>query len=149
MWSLFLLLFLGGGVFRFENYCLLNEQFSEIVSTCWSSTVQHADKAKNLTAKFKMLRKKIREWQSERLGLKTLISNCRSVIHFLEVIGDFRDLSVEEWNFKEILKDHLLGLLEQERLYWKQRGAIKWVKLGDTGTKFFHAHATIRHRGKF
>ena len=65
----------------------------------------------------------------------------------MEVISDHRDLSIEEWNFKDILKDHLLDLLERHRLYWKQRGNIKWVKLGDAGTKFFHANATIRHRG--
>lgn len=27
------------------------------------------------------------------------------------------------------------------------KGAIKWVKLGDTNTKFFHANASIKHRG--
>jgi RNase P/RNase MRP subunit POP5 len=27
-----------------------------------------------------------------------------------------------------------------------QRGKVKWVKEGDVGTRFFHAHATIRHR---
>jgi hypothetical protein len=38
-----------------------------------------------------------------------------------------------------------LGLLEQQRLYCKQRGTIKWVKFGDAGTKFFHTNATIKH----
>ena len=31
-------------------------------------------------------------------------------------------------------------------IYCKQRRAIKWATLGDAGTKFFHANATIRHR---
>jgi hypothetical protein len=34
--------------------------------------------------------------------------------------------------------------LKQERVYWKQRGAIKWAKLGDENTKNFHANATIK-----
>ena len=38
-----------------------------------------------------------------------------------------------------------MGLLEQQRLYCKQRGTIKWVKFGDAGTKFFHTNATIKH----
>ena len=46
-----------------------------------------------------------------------------------------------------ILKKHLLQLLEQQKIYWKQRGSIKWVKFGDASTHFFHANATIRHRG--
>lgn len=29
---------------------------------------------------------------------------------------------------------------------WKQRGKINWVKEGDASTRYFHAHATIRHR---
>ena len=65
----------------------------------------------------------------------------------MEVLGDYRDLSVEEWNFKELLKNHLLELLEQHRIFQKQRGAVKWIKFGDAGTSFFHASATIRHRG--
>ena len=40
----------------------------------------------------------------------------------------------------------MFSLLEQQRTYWRQRGNIKWVTLGDAGTKFFHANANIRHR---
>ena len=67
-------------------------------------------------------------------------------IQFLENLVDHRDLTLEEWNFREILRGKLLHLLELQRIYWKQRGSIKWVTLGDAGTKFFHANATIRHR---
>jgi hypothetical protein len=64
------------------------------------------------------------------------------------VISDCRDLSLEEWNFKIILEEHLLKLLEYQKMYWKQRGNIRWVQLGDAGTHFFHASATLKHRRK-
>jgi len=31
-------------------------------------------------------------------------------------------------------------------IYWKQRGNVKWVQLGDENSKFFHSIATVRHR---
>jgi hypothetical protein len=31
-------------------------------------------------------------------------------------------------------------------VYWRQRGTVKWVKLGDENSKFFHANASIKHR---
>lgn len=81
-------------------------------------------------------------------GLRTQINNVRLVILFLEVLEDFRDLSLIEWNFKELLEDHLLNLLDKQKLYWKQRGNIKWATLGDAGTHFFHASATVRYKNK-
>jgi hypothetical protein len=36
---------------------------------------------------------------------------------------------------------------KHQSLYWKQRGKIKWIKEGEVGTKFFHAHATM-HKAK-
>jgi hypothetical protein len=66
----------------------------------------------------------------------------------LELINEHRDLSLEEWNFKIVLEKHLLKLLENQRVYWRQRGNIKWAQLGDAGTHFFHTCATLRHRNK-
>lgn len=79
-------------------------------------------------------------------NLKENIKNVKLVLSFLEFLEDFRDLSIQEWNFREILSEKLLALLKQQKIYWKQRGIVKWVKFGDAGTKFFHANATIRQR---
>lgn len=63
-------------------------------------------------------------------NLKTVISNVRIIILFLEVLADHRDLSLPEWNFKKLLENHLLELLERQRIYQKHRGNVRWVQLG-------------------
>jgi len=83
-------------VFRFENFWLLNDQFAGILSDCWTTPMQEDDCAKIITAKFKHLRRKLKEWQASRTGLKTFIKNTRSTLQFLEVLGEYRDLSIEE-----------------------------------------------------
>lgn len=107
----------------------------------------HQDAAKIITAKFKKLRAIFKEWQKSLSSLKTIITNVKNIHFFLEILEEYRDLSLAEWNFKSILSNKLSELLEQKKVYWKQRGIIKWVKLGDSNTNFFHANATIRHRG--
>lgn len=64
----------------------------------------------------------------------------------MNIIEEFRDLTLEEWNFRAIIESHLQKLLNQQKIYWKQRGTIKWVKFGDECTQFFHANATIKNR---
>lgn len=135
-------------IFRFENFWLKYAEFQNILAQSWNQANQINDKAKNITAKLKTLRKRLKDWQATMTNLKTLITNVRLVILFLEVLEDYRDLSLVEWNFREILENHLLNLLEKQKAYWKQRGNIKWVQLGDVGTHFFHANATLRHRNK-
>jgi len=77
-------------------------------------------------------------------------NHCKCYAHnsFFEILAEYRDLSIPEWNFHRILEGYLLELLERQRVYWRQRGNVKWVQLGDAGTHFFHANATLRHRGK-
>lgn len=86
------------------------------------------DKAKIISAKFKNLRRVLKAWHSTLSCLKTSIGNVKMVLSFLEILEECRDLS----------------LLKQQRIYWKHRGTIKWVKFGDEDTKFFHANATIK-----
>ena len=40
----------------------------------------------------------------------------------------------------------MIDILERQNTYWRQRGKINWVKVGDANTNFFHARATVRQR---
>jgi hypothetical protein len=64
----------------------------------------------------------------------------------METIEERRDLIVLEWNFKQVITEKLEQLLEQQKIYWRQRIKIRWVKEGDGRTKLFHVTATIKHR---
>lgn len=135
-------------VFRFENFWLKHQDYPNIPGQIWGTQQNTNDSTKLISAKLKGLRKCLREWQASMTNLKTTIANVRLIMHFLEVITEFRDLSLPEWSFHKILETHPLDLLEKQRIYWKQRGNVKWVQLGDAGTHFFHANATLRHRSK-
>jgi hypothetical protein len=115
----------------------------------WSQGRPYLDCAKSISAKFKNLRKALKTWKSGLPNLAAVIAKSREIVQFLDVLEEVRDLTVEEWNFRSILSDHLSKLLHQQRTYWKQRGAINWVKFGDECIAFFHANASIRHRKNF
>jgi hypothetical protein len=51
--------------------------------------------------------------------------------------------------FKKLVKSHLASLLESKRIYWRQRNTVRWLKLGDENTSFFHTIATISHKRNF
>jgi hypothetical protein len=133
-------------IFRFESYWLQLEDFHSIFQDSWNQPIFQPDPAKRLMAKFKRARKAIHVWCKSLPNLAKLIDKVKLVIQLLDFIEESRDLTIQEWNFKEILLLHLQDLLAKQRTYWKQRGQIKWATLGDAGTKFFHANATVKHR---
>jgi hypothetical protein len=130
-------------VFRFENYWMNHDDFMRVLNH--GRNVTQSGKAMRLMEKFKNLRRVLRLWHTRPSNLAATITNNKLVLQFLDVLEEFRHLSLEEWNFRTILHDNLSKLLEQWRIYWMQWGRIKWDTLGDENTKFFHANATIRH----
>ena len=56
-------------------------------------------------------------------SLKSVIASTKFLIQFLDILEECRDLSLPEWNFRIILRNKLLALLEQQKTYWKQRGS--------------------------
>jgi hypothetical protein len=64
----------------------------------------------------------------------------------LDGIEDQRQLSIIEKNFRRILENHTRKLMEAKRIYWRNRAKIRWTKLGDENTKFFHTVATKNYR---
>jgi hypothetical protein len=88
-------------------------------------------------------------WAKNLPCLKLLIEKVNSIITLLDNLEEVRTLSLKEWNLRDILKNHIIVLLQNKKSYWNQRGKIKWVKLGDTNTKFFHNKATINYRHNY
>jgi hypothetical protein len=92
-----------------------------------------------------VLRRVLRLWHSQLPNPVKAIQNSKLVLLFLDILEELKDLSPQEWNFRSLVQKHIENLLEQQRLYYWQRGNIKWPTLGDENTKFFHANATIKH----
>lgn len=120
---------------------MLHEDFLSIVQHGWSLPTGQSDKAKIMSAKFKNLRRVLKAWHLQISNHKITIANVKLVLSLLEMLEDCMDLTIQEWNFKEVLANKLVLLLQQQNIYWKHQGTIKWVKFGDVGTKFFHANA--------
>jgi hypothetical protein len=108
-------------IFRFKNYWLLHDEFMPTLEYGRSLPCYQEDKAKLLGDKFKMLRKILRQWHAQISNLATTIENSKMVVSFLNKLEEFRDLALEEWNFRKLVLEHLENLLEQQRQYWKQR----------------------------
>jgi len=85
-----------GSIFCFENHWLEHPDFFNIVQQHWTAPAHFTDSAKILTAKFKNLRGALKSWKATLSNLKTAIANVKLVIDFLQIIEEFRDLSIPE-----------------------------------------------------
>jgi hypothetical protein len=103
-------------------------------------------KQKNLTAEFKITRKALKDWQISLPKIDKTVSDNKLLFEFIDNIEEHRDLSIEEWNFRDIMQNKVAELLNIQKIYWKQRASIKWITEGDICSRFFHAHATVKHK---
>ena len=136
-------------IFRFENYWMQIDSFKDTVKNIWQQDVNEIGSAKRITAKFKRLRKGLKIWAKELSQLSKLIQACNDLILLYDTFEDFRSLSTVEWNGREIVKKHLLNLLEMQRAYWKQRATIRWILQGEANTKYLKVKATINYRRNY
>jgi hypothetical protein len=136
-------------IFRFENYWLQHSAFKEIVENAWNIPVSYSNSAKRINAKLKNVRRALKLWSKNLPCLKRQIAKVNYVIEMLDNLEEIRALNDFEWNLRDILKSHVISLLQDQKSCWKQRGKIKWVKLGDANTRFFHTKATINYRHNY
>lgn len=133
-------------IFRFENFWVELPGFIEVVKLFWDIPVRADSQGKIINGKFKNLRRGLKIWSKRLSNLNTLIGNSHEAIDFLDNIEEQRPLFIHEWNFRNIVKNHILKLLHYRNIFWKKRCTMRWVKFGDENTKFFHASATQRYR---
>jgi hypothetical protein len=131
---------------RFENHWLDFDGFYDTVKLAWESAPIMHDIGKIINAKFKRTRYSLKKWSKRVSNLKEIISNCQYTLALLDGIEEQRSLSIIENFFRKIVEIHTRKMLEAKRIYWKSRAKIKWAKLGDENTKFFHTVATQQYR---
>jgi hypothetical protein len=60
--------------------------------------------------------------------------------------ADNDQLSDQEVNLKQYLKERLVSLLREEELKWYERAKVKTLLVGHANTRFFHLVANGKHR---
>jgi hypothetical protein len=58
----------------------------------------------------------LRLWHSQLSNLAATIGNNKLMLYLLDNLEEFRDLSIEEWNIRKAVQDHLTNLVEQQRI---------------------------------
>jgi hypothetical protein len=105
-------------IFRFDNFWLQHDYFQQVFHESWSISCQKTDPTLRLTAKLKTTMLKLKEWHNEIPKLAKTIENTKLVIQLTDMIEECRDLEVQEWNFRDILQQHLNTLLDWQKKYW-------------------------------
>jgi hypothetical protein len=103
-------------VFCFESYWIHLLGVLDKVKSIWEVHCP-GDAAKCLSAKFKRLRKGLRQWSSSFSILQGLINNCNEVILMLDDFEEQCNLHITEWNFWNIVKSKLHSLLHCKQDY--------------------------------
>lgn len=96
-----------------------HKDFLSKVKEGWNLPVRHMDIAKTITAKLKNLRRIIKDSATQFSTYARTIDNTNILLNFMDCIEEGRDLTIEEWNFRAILKNHVESLLNQQKIYWK------------------------------
>ncbi|XP_073363080.1 uncharacterized protein [Aegilops tauschii subsp. strangulata] len=121
--------------------------FMECVKKSWEAPVfSDLSASAVLTRKFKRLRYDLRVWSKNLSYLKKLTVDCSKVILYFDQLEELRPLVRPEFNFRKIFKLHYEHLLKLHYIYWKQRCTIRYIKVGEENSKFFHAMASERMR---
>jgi hypothetical protein len=104
-------------LFRFENYWLQHSSFTYIVKNAWNIPVSFTNSAKRVHAKFKNVRRALKILSKNLPCLKKQIEKVNSVIEMLDTFEEIRALNDYEWNLRDLLKSHVISLLQDQKSY--------------------------------
>jgi hypothetical protein len=118
-----------------------------MVEEFWSSLHVEGWMSYVLKEKLKLLKGAIKEWNKLEFGkMEESIRNLISCIRELDIRGEQGGLTSSEVEERKKLFGELWRLLKSKDVLARQRSRVKWLKEGDTNSKYFHGCIKSRQR---
>ncbi|KAL9691204.1 hypothetical protein QQ045_011623 [Rhodiola kirilowii] len=117
------------------------------VKESWGAVVDSGWKGYTLPRKLARVRRMISLWNKKSFGdVNAKLNKSRVEWERLRTLQDSRSLSVEE-ELRLLALQKVIWLLEdQDERIWRQKARIKWLRLGDQNTNYFHRMAMWRSK---
>ena len=136
--------------FRFEVFWPNVQGYQEVVQQAWEHEVTTVNPFLRLHIKLQRAGAKLRQWSKSKIeNVKLLLCAAKQLIGILDVVQEFRQLSVLEVRLKHDLKARFLGLTAVEKIRAKQQSRIRGIKAADAQTKLFFMQINGRKRKNY
>ena len=123
--------------FRFENWWILEQEFSEVAKQSWEKST-----SRPFHLKTKYLAYDLKKWRKAKPNIPTQLSTIEDLLlRHQSKPPHLQDFSTQ----KHIISQHEEIIRKNEEFHL-QRAKKQWAKLGDRNTAYFHQAITKRNR---